>query len=59
MKYVLGGFNYAYGSAGANLTDKNNRRAFEKYAIIPRMLVDTTIRSLEVSRRCVRIERAI
>ena len=41
------------------LTDKNNLRALEKYAIIPRMLVDATVRSLEVSKwpRCAPKER--
>lgn len=40
---------YVHGSAGISATDKNNTRAFEKYAIIPRMLVDTTARSLETT----------
>lgn len=39
---------YAGGSAGTGATDRANVRAFEKYAIIPRMLVNATMRSLEV-----------
>ncbi|KAF8627402.1 hypothetical protein AX17_006217 [Amanita inopinata Kibby_2008] len=42
-------FWYAYGSAGTKSTDRNNTRAFQKYAIIPRMLVDATHRSLETT----------
>lgn len=40
---------YAGGSAGINSTYHANLRAFEKYRIVPRMLVDATTRSLEVS----------
>ncbi|KAK2465283.1 hypothetical protein APHAL10511_002637 [Amanita phalloides] len=49
LKDHIGAFNYAYGSAGTNSTEKNNQRAFEKYAIIPRMLANNTIRSLDVT----------
>ncbi|KIM43077.1 hypothetical protein M413DRAFT_395561 [Hebeloma cylindrosporum] len=38
---------YAGGSAGTNSTYRANRQAFEKYGIIPRMLVNATTRSLE------------
>ncbi|KAK6977662.1 Fmn dependent [Favolaschia claudopus] len=43
-----GVFMYAGGSAGTNSTYWGNVRAFERYRIVPRMLVDATIRSLEV-----------
>jgi lactate 2-monooxygenase len=39
---------YAGGSAGTNSTYRANLRAFDKYLIVPRMLVDATQRSLEV-----------
>lgn len=40
---------YAGGSAGTNSTERANRKAFEKWAIIPRMLVNSTKRSLETT----------
>ncbi|KAJ7648552.1 FMN-dependent dehydrogenase [Mycena rosella] len=40
---------YAGGSAGTNSTYRANLRAFEKYRIVPRMLVDATVRSLETT----------
>ena len=39
---------YAGGSAGTNSTYRANLRAFNKYGIIPRMLVNANQRSLEV-----------
>jgi isopentenyl diphosphate isomerase/L-lactate dehydrogenase-like FMN-dependent dehydrogenase len=39
---------YAGGSAGTSSTYHANLAAFEKYRIVPRMLVDATTRSLEV-----------
>ena len=39
---------YAGGSAGSNATYRANLREFEKWGIIPRMLVDATKRSLKV-----------
>jgi lactate 2-monooxygenase len=39
---------YAGGSAGTGSTYRANLRAFDKYGIIPRMLVNATRRSLEV-----------
>jgi len=42
---------YAGGSAGTNSTYRANLRAFDKYGIIPRMLVNANKRSLEVCRR--------
>lgn len=39
---------YAGGSAGTGSTYRANLQAFNKYAIIPRMLVNANKRSLEV-----------
>ena len=39
---------FAGGSAGTNSTYRTNLRAFDKYQIIPRMLVNASQRSLEV-----------
>ncbi|KAK7031872.1 Fmn dependent [Favolaschia claudopus] len=44
-----GVFMYAGGSAGTNSTYWGNVRAFERYRIVPRMLVDATTRSLETT----------
>ncbi|KAJ6466024.1 oxidoreductase [Mycena vitilis] len=44
-----GAFMYAGGSAGTNSTYRANLRAFEKYRIVPRMLVDATIRNVETT----------
>ena len=41
---------YAGGNAGTGSTYRANLRAFDKYAIIPRMLVNANHRSLEVCR---------
>ncbi|KAJ7158350.1 oxidoreductase [Mycena crocata] len=49
LKDYPGAFMYAGGSAGTNSTCRGNLRAFNKYAIIPRMLVDATMRSLETT----------
>ncbi|KAJ7618929.1 oxidoreductase [Mycena polygramma] len=49
LKDYPGAFMYAGGSAGTNSTYRANLRAFEKYRIIPRMLVDATTRSLETT----------
>ncbi|EDR13677.1 uncharacterized protein LACBIDRAFT_230911, partial [Laccaria bicolor S238N-H82] len=46
---ALGAFLYAYGSAGTNSTYRANQRAFQKFGIIPRMLVNATRRSLETT----------
>jgi FMN-dependent dehydrogenase len=46
-----GAFTYVSGSAGKGLTHKANRAAFEKWQIIPRMLVNATRRDLTVSSR--------
>jgi len=47
LKRYGGAFMYASGSAGTGSTYQANRQAFEKYGIIPRMLVNATTRSLE------------
>ncbi|XP_006462481.1 hypothetical protein AGABI2DRAFT_119340 [Agaricus bisporus var. bisporus H97] len=48
LKDYPGAFMYAGGSAGTCQTYRANLRAFEKYGIIPRMLVDCTTRDLSV-----------
>ncbi|KAJ7068999.1 FMN-dependent dehydrogenase [Mycena belliarum] len=40
---------YAGGSAGTNSTYRANLRAFEKFRIVPRMLVNATVRNLETT----------
>ncbi|KAJ7119838.1 oxidoreductase [Mycena epipterygia] len=49
LKDYPGVFGYAGGSAGTNSTYRVNLRAFEKYRIVPRMLVDATIRNLDTT----------
>ncbi|KAJ7868768.1 oxidoreductase [Mycena olivaceomarginata] len=49
LKDYPGAFMYAGGSAGINSTYHANLRAFEKYRIVPRMLVDASTRSLETT----------
>ncbi|KAF8158432.1 oxidoreductase [Crassisporium funariophilum] len=49
LKDYGGAFMYAGGSAGTNSTYRANLRAFEKFGIIPRMLVNATKRSLETT----------
>ncbi|KAJ6581957.1 oxidoreductase [Mycena capillaripes] len=49
LKDYPGAFMYAGGSAGTSSTYRANLRAFEKYRIVPRMLVDATMRSLETT----------
>ena len=44
-----GAFLYVFGSAGVWKTYEANRKAFDKWAIIPRMLRNCTARNLEVS----------
>ncbi|KAJ8521694.1 hypothetical protein ONZ45_g1644 [Pleurotus djamor] len=48
-KEYPGSFWYAGGSAGTNSTCKANLNYFEKFHIVPRMLVDATNRSLETT----------
>ncbi|KDQ51357.1 hypothetical protein JAAARDRAFT_73654 [Jaapia argillacea MUCL 33604] len=42
-------FTYVWGGAGTGLTQRDNIRAFERWKIVPRMLVDTTDRNLETT----------
>ncbi|KAF8883772.1 oxidoreductase [Gymnopilus junonius] len=49
LKDYGGAFMYAGGSAGTNSTYRANVRAFDKWGIIPRMLVNATQRSLETT----------
>ncbi|KAF7288985.1 Fmn dependent [Mycena indigotica] len=51
LKDYPGAFMYAGGSAGTNSTYRANLRAFEKYRIVPRMLVNATTRNLEARFR--------
>ncbi|MBM7663012.1 isopentenyl diphosphate isomerase/L-lactate dehydrogenase-like FMN-dependent dehydrogenase [Bacillus mesophilus] len=41
-------FYYVAASAGAEVTARNNNRAFDKWQIVPRMLCDTSTRDLSV-----------
>jgi lactate 2-monooxygenase len=41
-------FGYTFGSAGTSSTYRDNLKAFKRYKIVPRMLVNATVRSLEV-----------
>ncbi|KAG5720498.1 hypothetical protein E4T56_gene9596 [Termitomyces sp. T112] len=49
LKDYPGAFLYAAGSAGMNATEYANRKGLDKYAIVPRMLVNATKRSLETN----------
>ncbi|KAK7008249.1 Fmn dependent [Favolaschia claudopus] len=49
LKEYPGAFMYAGGSAGTNSTYRANLAAFEKYRIVPRMLIDATTRTLETT----------
>ncbi|KAF7320649.1 Fmn dependent [Mycena chlorophos] len=49
LKDYPGAFMYAGGSAGTNSTYRANLKAFEKYRIVPRMLVNSTTRNLETT----------
>ncbi|KAJ7644620.1 oxidoreductase [Roridomyces roridus] len=42
-------FMFAAGSAGMSSTLQANLRAFERYRIVPRMLIDATVRTLETT----------
>ncbi len=44
-------FLYVFGSAGSCSTDRANKKAFEKWSFIPKMLVDASDRTLEVKNR--------
>ncbi|KAK7024975.1 Fmn dependent [Favolaschia claudopus] len=49
LKEYPGAFMYAGGSAGTNSTYRANLAAFERYRIVPRMLIDATTRTLETT----------
>ncbi|KAH8835931.1 oxidoreductase [Flagelloscypha sp. PMI_526] len=49
LKDYGGSFMYAGGSAGTNKTYENNLKAFSKYGIKPKMLVDAVTRSIETT----------
>jgi len=49
LKDYPGAFLYAGGSAGTNTTYRANRKALDRYALIPRMLVNATVRNLETT----------
>ncbi|KAJ7205172.1 oxidoreductase [Mycena pura] len=49
LKDYPGNFMYAGGSAGTNSTYSANLRAFERYRLVPRMLVDASTRSIETT----------
>ncbi|KAJ8081137.1 hypothetical protein PM082_017980 [Marasmius tenuissimus] len=49
LKDYPGAFLYAHGSAGTWQTYNANLKAFERYRIIPRMLVDASERNLETT----------
>ncbi|KAK0488961.1 FMN-dependent alpha-hydroxy acid dehydrogenase [Armillaria novae-zelandiae] len=42
-------FLYVFGSAGSCSTDRANKKAFEKWSFIPKMLVDASDRTLETT----------
>lgn len=42
-------FMYAFGSAGTGSTYRANMRALQRYKIVPRMLIDASVRNLEVN----------
>ncbi|OBZ71201.1 putative lactate 2-monooxygenase PB1A11.03 [Grifola frondosa] len=42
-------FSYVFCNAGTSATYHNNRKEFDKWKIVPRMLRDTTVRSIETS----------
>ncbi|KAG6910668.1 hypothetical protein DXG01_008712 [Tephrocybe rancida] len=49
LKDYPGAFLFAAGNAGTNATYRANRKALDKFAIIPRMLVNATARTLETT----------
>ncbi|KAL4064875.1 FMN-dependent dehydrogenase [Scleroderma yunnanense] len=49
MKDDIPAFMYTFGSAGTCSTDLANKKAFENYKLVPRMLVDATNRSIETT----------
>ncbi|KAI6115261.1 FMN-dependent alpha-hydroxy acid dehydrogenase [Pisolithus thermaeus] len=49
MKDHIAAYMYTFGSAGTCSTDLANRRAFENYRLVPRMLVDVSNRNIETT----------
>ncbi|KAG6872415.1 hypothetical protein C0995_009929 [Termitomyces sp. Mi166 len=49
LKNYPGAFLYVAGSAGTQATERANRQALDRFAIVPRMLVNATKRSLETT----------
>ncbi|KAI6039659.1 FMN-dependent alpha-hydroxy acid dehydrogenase [Pisolithus marmoratus] len=49
MKDQISAYMYTFGSAGTCSTDWANRRAFENYRLVPRMLVDASNRNIETT----------
>ncbi|KAI5995171.1 FMN-dependent alpha-hydroxy acid dehydrogenase, partial [Pisolithus albus] len=49
MKDHIPAYMYTFGSAGTCSTDSANKRAFENYKLVPRMLVDVSNRNIETT----------
>ncbi|KAI5988368.1 FMN-dependent alpha-hydroxy acid dehydrogenase [Pisolithus albus] len=49
MKDHMPAYMYTFGSAGMCSTDSANKRAFENYRLVPRMLVDVSNRNIETT----------
>jgi isopentenyl diphosphate isomerase/L-lactate dehydrogenase-like FMN-dependent dehydrogenase len=49
LQYHKDAFMYVRGSAGTNSTNEANLKAFRNWSIVPHMLVNSTIRSLETT----------
>lgn len=49
---MLDAYMYTFGSAGTCSTEHNNRAAFEKWRLVPRMLFNATERNVEVRTIC-------
>lgn len=49
MKNHIAAYMYTFGSAGTCSTDLANKRAFENYKLVPRMLVDVSNRNIETT----------
>ncbi|KAI8986151.1 FMN-dependent alpha-hydroxy acid dehydrogenase [Trametes punicea] len=49
LKDSPGSFNFVFGNAGSGETYRNNRAAFKKWQIVPRMLRDVTERTIETT----------
>ncbi|KAI0763553.1 FMN-dependent alpha-hydroxy acid dehydrogenase [Trametes elegans] len=49
LKDSPGSFNFVFGNAGSGETYRNNRKAFGRWQIVPRMLRDVTHRTIETT----------